>query len=122
MRLIVLLILLLYASVLNAAPFLVCCDGTSPEYPAGGLQPDSFSLSFDGKPAVGAVAILLPSGAKILKYDLALAGLLPGEHSVKVIAVKAASGSATGGTSAAVNFSFGVGPPAAPLNVHVSPN
>lgn len=104
------------------ADFLVCCDGAPPTYPssAPALQPDSFQLSFDGKPAVSSPAVAQPDGSRILKFDLAPLNLAQGAHSVSVVAIKAGTASSTGGSSAAVNFPFSVGGTAAPGNVHLS--
>ncbi len=121
MRTIALLCGLLACATVRA-DFLVCCDGTTPTYPstAPTLQPDSFQLSFDGKPAVSTPAVTQTDGSKIFKFDLAPLNLAQGAHTVSVVAIKNGTASSTGGSSPAVNFPFSVGGTVAPANVHLT--
>lgn len=122
MRIVALIVPLLIVAPAVAADFIVCCDGTPPTYPSSAptLQPDSFSLAFDGKVAVSTPAITQADGSKSFKFDIGPLNLGAGPHTVSVIAIKNGTANSTGGSSPAVNFPFSVGATVAPANVHLS--
>lgn len=117
-----LFVALLFVTHASAAPFLVCCDGATPTYPSGSaLAPDTFTLSFDGKPAVNSAPVTAADGSKQLKFDLGPLNLPAGAHTVVLTAIKNASSNSIGGSSSAINFPFTVGAPAAPVGVLIQP-
>jgi predicted RNA methylase len=110
-KLLFVLLFLLSAASLEAAPFLVCDPYTTP------VQPVYFLLVIDGGAAIRSNSVLDPvSGNAMLKYDLT--AIATGSHTVVVQAVD--SWGQIGVASSPFSFTRPAGTLAAPTNVKIS--